>query len=930
MAKTEDLSSRLQLLQEKLTKEIETRDNMIPQSFGHSKRPSDLGQGTPTAGRKMLLKLPFSQQPPANVIEPETENKLQNIKERNGILNIDDVPHKTDIKDLEHLGELGNGTSGHVVQMRHKQTGRVIAVKQMRRTGNHEETKRIIMDIDVVLKSHDCPYIVECLGCFITEMDVWICMELMATCFDKLLKKSNRPVPEHILGKVTVATVKALSYLKDVHGVIHRDIKPSNLLIDERGNIKLCDFGISGRLVDSKAKTRSAGCAAYMAPERIDPKKPEYDIRADVWSLGITLVELATGSFPYKGCKTDFEVLTRVLEADPPCLPTDKDFSIEFQTFVRRCLTKNYKERPKYPELQEQPFLKIYEQKPVDVAGWFAHVMETSGIKSNCRNSPLPDTTARLKTSTQIPNYQYNNINNSSSNSLLNKQHSHSILSSSPSTPPPNQKPQLYQNAAVKHQYPNHDSSHQQPNHLNQLKQMEMNGVTPSPPPPLLPKKQFYVQRNGGYMKDETDIINEMNQLYMKSPFAQRRCQPSDGDYGSSPSPKMDAIYNNIAHNRTQKYFPGSPYLQRKYSQPQDSFWNLQHPPDGVGGSKSATTSPYARKRFQTTIPVSDQTQCTRPLGNTSPIVLQRFYHQQSQHRDKSERNRPVDSTNPFLSHIPKYQFDKSFDPTHEYLQPPNTPPSCNSYIPTYQPQSNQNGQKNPFTYTNSNNRKISSKPQNVYNEHGGSNSGYGNQDVYSNNLYGRTMSKMDGKPNAEKNVVNGKSESSKEDQGWFNSFAGVVKRRFASYVKLNLTSGDKQQQQQQQQQEKEANSSADKRSSPNPNTYGTSGSQLPVSSMIYPPSPHILSIDRRHHRSPDPPPRYNRGQSPLVLRRNLLEYGQTSSGSPIPARRLTSPSPPLPPRRGSESVPGSPQHFRTKIHYTPEPQRRIYRTVDQ
>lgn len=60
-------------------------------------------------------------------------------------------------------------------------------------------------------------------------------------------------------------TVKALSYLKEKHGVIHRDVKPSNILIDERGNIKLCDFGISGRLVDSKANTRSAGCAAYMA-----------------------------------------------------------------------------------------------------------------------------------------------------------------------------------------------------------------------------------------------------------------------------------------------------------------------------------------------------------------------------------------------------------------------------------------------------------------------------------------------------------------------------------------------------------------------------------------------------------------------------------------------------------------------------------------
>lgn len=59
--------------------------------------------------------------------------------------------------------------------------------------------------------------------------------------------------------------MKALNYLKDNHGVIHRDVKPSNILINEKGTVKLCDFGISGRLVDSKAKTRSAGCAAYMA-----------------------------------------------------------------------------------------------------------------------------------------------------------------------------------------------------------------------------------------------------------------------------------------------------------------------------------------------------------------------------------------------------------------------------------------------------------------------------------------------------------------------------------------------------------------------------------------------------------------------------------------------------------------------------------------
>ena len=71
------------------------------------------------------------------------------------------------------------------------------------------------------------------------------------------------------------------------------DIKPSNILIDEQGNIKLCDFGISGILIESKAKSRNAGCAAYMSPERISPlspEKPDYDIRADIWSLGISLV----------------------------------------------------------------------------------------------------------------------------------------------------------------------------------------------------------------------------------------------------------------------------------------------------------------------------------------------------------------------------------------------------------------------------------------------------------------------------------------------------------------------------------------------------------------------------------------------------------------------------------------------------------------
>lgn len=134
-----------------------------------------------------------------------------------------------------------------------------------------------------------------------------------------------------------------------------------------------------------------------------------------------------------------------------------------------------------------------------------------------------------------------------------------------------------------------------------------------------------------------------------------------------------------------------------------------------------------------------------------------------------------------------------------------------------------------------------------------------------------------------------------------------------------------------------------------NVNTTGPSSS-LPAAHT----PPHILANLDRRHRSPDPPPRYNRGQSPLLLRKNILELsGQPPGTSPMLNRRLViqtflkckkilqkfylktfrfvNASPPLPPpRRGSESVPGSPQHFRTRIHYTPEPQRRVYRTIDQ
>ncbi|UYV75929.1 MAP2K7 [Cordylochernes scorpioides] len=310
------------------------------------------------ARSKRQFALPQVYRPMEQPAPDSNDWKFQDIMKQANILTLEGEKYEVTQNDFEHLGELGNGTCGHVVKMKHHTSGKVMAVKQMRRSGNREENKRVTMDLAVVLKCGDCPHIVHCYGCLITESDVWICMELMGTCMDRLLRRLREPFPESILGKMAVGTVKALHYLKEKHGVMHRDVKPSNILLDEQGIIKLCDFSISGRLVDSKARTRSAGCAAYLAPERINPpnpEKPDYDIRADVWSLGISLVELATGHFPYRGASTEFEVMTRVLEEDPPQLPAH--FSYHFRDFVATCLTKDFRFRPKYNKLLLSPSL---------------------------------------------------------------------------------------------------------------------------------------------------------------------------------------------------------------------------------------------------------------------------------------------------------------------------------------------------------------------------------------------------------------------------------------------------------------------------------------------------------------------------------------------------------------------------------------------
>ncbi|VIO87856.1 Serine/threonine-protein kinase F42G10.2, putative [Brugia malayi] len=170
--------------------------------------------------------------------------------------------------DLIDKGEIGRGNFGTVSRMLHAKSGTVLAVKRIRsNTVNSTEQKRLLMELEAIMSSQ-CENIVRFYGAIFTEGDCWICMELMDISLENLYKivyEKGSCLPENMIGYVAVSTVNALSYLKEDLRIIHRDVKPSNILLDRKGHIKLCDFGIAGHLIDSIAKTQDAGCRPYMA-----------------------------------------------------------------------------------------------------------------------------------------------------------------------------------------------------------------------------------------------------------------------------------------------------------------------------------------------------------------------------------------------------------------------------------------------------------------------------------------------------------------------------------------------------------------------------------------------------------------------------------------------------------------------------------------
>jgi mitogen-activated protein kinase kinase len=182
-------------------------------------------------------------------------------------------------------------------------SGVVMAMKEIRLELDESKFTTILKELVIL---HECvsPYIIDFYGAFFQEGAVYMCIEYMdGGSIDKLYVGG---IPEPVLRKITYATIMGLKTLKDDHNIIHRDVKPTNILVNSRGQVKICDFGVSGNLVASIAKT-NIGCQSYMAPERISGGGMSaagavggtYSVQSDIWSLGLTIIECAMGRYPY-------------------------------------------------------------------------------------------------------------------------------------------------------------------------------------------------------------------------------------------------------------------------------------------------------------------------------------------------------------------------------------------------------------------------------------------------------------------------------------------------------------------------------------------------------------------------------------------------------------------------------------------------------
>eukprot|EP01025_Chloroclados_australasicus_P033568 TRINITY_DN34271_c0_g3_i1.p1 TRINITY_DN34271_c0_g3~~TRINITY_DN34271_c0_g3_i1.p1 ORF type:complete len:382 (-),score=49.23 TRINITY_DN34271_c0_g3_i1:240-1385(-) len=287
--------------------------------------------------------------------------------------NPEDNPYKRlKLEDLEELEHLGNGVSGDVKKVRHKQTKEIFAMKTIRINLSDESVGKNIVNELKTLHCSSHRNIVQCHQSYFELYMISIVMEFVdGGSLAQVIHSQGgkqKQIPEKYLAQIAKQVLDGLYYLHYELRAIHRDIKPQNLLLSSSGTLKIADFGVSTLLGDRGNSVESwVGTVTYMYPERLNGER--YSFNSDVWSLGVILYECATGQYPFSkpGKPIQFwTILSQIVNAQSPKLP-EGQFSKEFCDFVDLCMKKGRKERPEVQELIKHPFV-TKKQKGVNLS----------------------------------------------------------------------------------------------------------------------------------------------------------------------------------------------------------------------------------------------------------------------------------------------------------------------------------------------------------------------------------------------------------------------------------------------------------------------------------------------------------------------------------------------------------------------------------
>eukprot|EP01133_Synstelium_polycarpum_P011180 gene11180-13024_t len=252
------------------------------------------------------------------------------------------------------IEKLGEGSYGSVWKAINKSTGIPVAIKRVSIDNDLDDMKKEINFMKQCMSS----YIVTYYGSFKKDNEIWIVMEYCgAGSVCDAMKITSKTLTEEQIAVVSRDVLQGLAYLHSVRK-IHRDIKAGNILLNNKGESKLADFGVSGQLNGSMAKAQTViGTPFWMAPEVI--QEVGYDYKADIWSYGITCIEMAESKPPLFNVHP-MRVIFMIPNPSrpPPKLTEPERWSDEFNDFLAKCLTRKPEQRPTAEELLKHPFIK--------------------------------------------------------------------------------------------------------------------------------------------------------------------------------------------------------------------------------------------------------------------------------------------------------------------------------------------------------------------------------------------------------------------------------------------------------------------------------------------------------------------------------------------------------------------------------------------